>query len=61
MATVGGHELGEPENDRQQIVEIVGDARRQSPDRVHFVRLPDLCLERPPFRDVLDDRDEMRD
>ena len=47
------HELGEPEDDRQQIVEIVGDARRQPPDRVHLARLPDLRLERPPFRDVL--------
>ena len=56
---IGGHDLGEPENDRQQIVEIVGDARSQSPDRVHLVRLPDLRLERPPLRDVLDDRDEM--
>ena len=54
-----GQDLGEPEDDRQQIVEIVGDARSQSPDGVHLVGLPDLRLERPPFGDVLDDGDEM--
>ena len=52
-------ELGESEDDRQQIVEIVRDAGGQSPDRFHLARLTDLRFERAPFGDVLDDRDEM--
>ena len=42
-------ELGESENHRQQVVEIVRDARCQLADCVHLARLPDLRLERPPL------------
>ena len=50
---IRGHELGEPENDRQQIVEIVGDARSQLPDRLHLLGLLILPLQRAAFGDVL--------
>ena len=37
-------ELGVAVDDRQQIVEVVGDAPRQSPDRLDLLGLPQLLL-----------------
>jgi hypothetical protein len=41
-----------PGDDRQQIVEIVGDAARQLPQRLHLLRLTQLLLEDLAFRHV---------
>ena len=53
------HYRRKAENHRQKIVEIVGDAGSQAPDRIHLACLPKLRFENPLFRNVLDDRDEM--
>src|SRR5207245_11659862 len=37
----------------QKIVEIVGNAARQSPHRLHFLRLAELLLEEMAFAEVL--------
>ena len=46
-------ELGVAGDRRQRIVEIVGDAARQPPNRFHLLRLPELILEHPPLGEVL--------
>jgi hypothetical protein len=46
------------EQDREQIVEVVGDAPGELADRLHLLRLPQLFLEPAPLRDVLRDADD---
>ncbi len=53
------HEVGVPDNDGQEVVEVVGDATGEPPDRLHLVKLPGLLLRAFPFSDVLDDGDEV--
>ena len=40
------------EDDREQVVEVVGDAARELADGFHFLRLAQRVFERPLFRDV---------
>ena len=42
-------------DDRQQVVEVVRDAAREAPDRLHALRLLQLLLEAPLLGDVADD------
>jgi hypothetical protein len=44
---------GAPGDDGEQIVEVVGDAPREAPDRVHLLRLAELLLEAAALADVL--------
>ncbi len=53
-------ELGEAEDDREHVVEIVGDAAREQTDGLHLLRLPQLLLDALARRDVLHDRDAAR-
>ena len=46
------HLLAEPHDDRQQIVEIVGDPAGQAPKGFHLLRLPTFLLETLPLADV---------
>ena len=43
------------ENSRQQVVEIVGDAARQTSHAFQLLRADELLLERTTFRDVFGD------
>ncbi len=47
-------------DDSQQIIEVVGNASRQLPDRLHFLRLAQLVLQLLPFRDVFCEDFEIR-
>ena len=42
------------EDDREDVVEVVGDAAGELPDRVHLLRLAELILQSPPVVDVLE-------
>ena len=53
-ASVARQEVGIASNDGEQVIEIVGDAARQPADRLEFLRLPVLLLQRPPLADVLE-------
>jgi hypothetical protein len=44
----------------EEVVEVVGHAAGELPDRFHLLRLPQLLLERYPFGDVARVRDEER-
>jgi hypothetical protein len=44
--------MGAPEDDRQEVVEVVGHAGRQAPDGLHLLRLEELGLELPAFGQV---------
>ena len=46
LLQVRGEQLAVAEDDRQEVVEVVRDARRQLPDGVHLAGLPHLRLER---------------
>src|SRR5439155_1412210 len=65
VAALGGErlrdELGVRQYDRQQVVEVVREPARELADRLHFLRLAQLLLQRPPLRDVLGDRLEALD
>ena len=50
-------ELAVAGDGRQQVVEVVGDATRQPPDRLHLLRLPQLLLEGPLVGEIANDRD----
>jgi hypothetical protein len=39
-------------DDREQIVEVMGDTSCQSADRLHFLRLAELFLEEMAFGDI---------
>ena len=51
------HQLAVPEHGRQQVVEIVGHAARQAPDRLHALRLPQLFAQSAALGDVGGDAD----
>ena len=44
-------------HDRQHVVEVVGDAARQAPDRLHLLRVDELLLQTLALGDVVDDDD----
>ena len=48
------------EDDRQQVVEVVGDAPGELPDRFHLLRLPELLLQQPLLGEVHDVGDAAR-
>ncbi len=48
------------EDDGQEIVEVVGDAAGQMPERFHLLRLPELQLHLDALRLIGEDADEMR-
>src|SRR5439155_17562416 len=54
-----GHALGEDfdraGNHGQHVVEVMGDATGELPDRLHLLRHPQLLVERALFRKVLDE------
>jgi hypothetical protein len=52
-----GH-LGVPEDDGQQVVEVVGDAAGEPADRLHLLRLPQLLLEALVLGHVAGDADD---
>ncbi len=49
------HGLQAAENDRQQVVEIMGDPPGELPDRLHFLGLPERVLRLQPLGDRLGD------
>ena len=51
------HQLAVAEDGRQQVVEIVGDAAGEAPDRFHLLRLQQLLLGAPHVGDVLGQSD----
>ncbi len=46
------HELAVPGDHRQEVIEVVGDAPRKPPDRLHLLRLAQPFLQFLPFGDV---------
>src|SRR5204862_4150 len=67
LAEILDEHLGVAEDRREQVVEVVRDAARQLPDRVHLERVPELLLalaERVfgplPFGQVADEAREQR-
>src|SRR5207237_8541768 len=53
-------ELAAALDDGQEVVEVVGDAAGELPDRLHLLRLTDLSLEVLPLADV-SERDDRPD
>ncbi len=50
--------VGVPEDRREQVVEVVGDAAGELPDRFHLLALTEPRFEIAPLGDVAGDRDE---
>src|SRR2546430_2039221 len=48
----GKHHFHLPLDDSKKVIEVVSDAARQLPNRLHFLSLPQLVLHLFPFRDV---------
>src|SRR5690348_14776009 len=55
------HHFAVAANDRQEIIEVVGYAGSQTPDRVHLLCLAQLYLLLPLLPDVAADSGEMSD
>ena len=55
---VAQQHLAEPEDGRQQVVEVVRDAAGQLTDDLQFLGLPELFFELPLLRDVAADRQD---
>ena len=55
-----GQGLRRPDDDRQQVVEVMGDAARQLADRFEALCLQPFCLVQPCFGDVADATDHAR-
>ena len=53
--------LAEADDGGQQVVEVVGDAAGQLPDRFHLLRLPELLLEPLQLGDVAREADQADD
>ena len=51
------HHLAMPENNREQVVEIVCDAASEASDRFHFLGLTELVFKKLPVGDVGVDAD----
>jgi hypothetical protein len=49
---LGRHELAEPHDHGEQIVEVVRHAARQAPDGLHFLRLSELLFERVSLGEI---------
>ena len=54
-------EIAEPHDDRHHVVEVVGDAAGEPPDRLHLLRLAHLLLGLDPLRDVAADAHDTGD
>jgi hypothetical protein len=52
-----GQELGHPDDDREDVVEVVRDAAGELADRLHLLRLAQLALERDPLGHVAADEE----
>src|SRR5207247_1806257 len=56
----GKHHFHLPLDDSKKVIEVVSDAARQLPNRLHFLSLPQLVLHLFPFRDVFREDFEIR-
>jgi len=57
---VRAQQLAEGDDRRERVVELMGDARDEEPDRLHLLRLDQLTLEARALGQVADDREDPR-